>query len=124
MACLHALGIEVSINTLPSEVSHPIRCDEDEIHAFYDPVYTQRFWRILAQTDTVMQRYRAQFLGKSSPIHFVWGSFDLALTFFSVRRAPERSGADRITQESYSHEVISCGFWPGNDRFPAPAFYS
>src|SRR5579859_556421 len=124
MACLHALGIEVTINTLPSEVQNPIRCDEDELHASYDPVYANRFWRILAQTDTVLQRYRSPFLGKSSPIHFFWGSFDLALTFFSGRRATERPSADRMTREAYSHEVISCGFWPGDDRFPTPAFYS
>ena len=71
-----------------------------------------------------MERYRSHFLGKSSPVHFFWGSFDLALTVFSGRRAPERQGADRITREAYSHEEISCGFWPGDDRFPAPAFYS
>ncbi len=124
MACLHALGIEITINTLPSEVQNPIRCDVDEVHASYDPVSAQRFWRILAQTETVMQRYRSPFLGKSSPVHFFWGSFDLALTLFSGRRAPERPGADRMTREAYSHEVISCGFWPGDDRFPAPAFYS
>jgi Family of unknown function (DUF5996) len=124
MACLQALGIEVTINTLPSEVQNPIRCDVDEVHASYDPVYAQRFWRILVQTATVMQRYRSPFLGKSSPVHFFWGSFDLALTFFSGRRAPERPGADRMTREAYSHEVISCGFWPGDDRFPTPAFYS
>ncbi len=124
MACLHALGIEVTINTLPSEVQYPIRCDVDEVHASYDPVYAQRFWRILVQTDAVMQRYRSPFLGKSSPVHFFWGSFDLALTLFSGRRAPERPGADRMTREAYSHEVISCGFWPGDDRFPAPAFYA
>ncbi len=124
MACLHALGIEVTINTLPSEVQHPIRCDVDEVHASYDPVYAQRFWRILVQTDAVLQRYRSPFLGKSSPIHFFWGSFDLALTFFSGRRAPERPGADRMTREAYSHEVISCGFWPGDDRLRTPAFYS
>ncbi len=124
MACLHALGIEVTINTLPSEVQNPIRCDIDEVHASYDPVYAERFWRILVQTDAVMQRYRSPFLGKSSPVHFFWGSFDLALTFFSGRRAPERPGADRMTREAYSHEVISCGFWPGDDRFPAPAFYA
>ncbi len=124
MACLHTLGIEVTINPLPSEVQHPIRCDVDEVHASYDPVYAQRFWRILMQTDTVMQRYRSPFLGKSSPVHFFWGSFDLALTFFSGRRAPERPGADRMTREAYSHEVISCGFWPGDDRLRAPAFYS
>ncbi|HEY7419516.1 MAG TPA: DUF5996 family protein, partial [Ktedonobacteraceae bacterium] len=124
MKCLQALGIEVTINTLPNEVSNPIRFDEDEVHASYDPIYAQRFWRILAQTSAVMQRYRASFLGKCSPIHFFWGSFDLALTLFSGRRAPERPGADRITREAYSHEVISCGFWPGNDLFPTPAFYS
>ena len=124
MACLHALGIEVTINTLPSEVQNPIRCDVDEVHASYDPVYAQRFWRILVQTEAVLQRYRSPFLGKSSPVHFFWGSFDLALTFFSGLRAPERPGADRMTREAYSHEVISCGFWPGDDRFPAPAFYA
>jgi hypothetical protein len=124
MAALRTLGIEVTINTLPNEVPNPIRFEQDEVHASYDPVYVQRFWRILAQTDTVLKRYRSPFLGKSSPIHFFWGSFDLALSFFSGRRAPQRPGADRITQEAYSHEVISCGFWPGDDSFPAPAFYS
>jgi len=124
MACLQALGIEVTINPLPSEVQNPIRCDVDEVHASYDPLSAQRFWRILVQTDTIMQRYRSPFLGKSSPVHFFWGSFDLALTFFSGRRAPERPEADYMTREAYSHEVISCGFWPGDDRFPAPAFYS
>ncbi|MBV9230822.1 MAG: hypothetical protein JOZ18_16050 [Chloroflexi bacterium] len=124
MASLHALGIKVSINPLPSEVQNPIRCDEDEVHASYDPVYAERFWRILVQTEAIMQRYRSAFLGKSSPIHFFWGSFDLALTLFSGRRAPERPGADRMTREAYSHEVISCGFWPGDDRFPDPAYYS
>src|SRR6266852_295146 len=124
MACLQALGIEVTINTLPSEIPSPIRCDVDEVHASYDPVYAQRFWRILVQTATVLQRYRSFFLGKSSPVHFFWGSFDLAFTLFSGRRASERPGADRLTREAYSHEVISCGFWPGDDRFRAPAFYS
>ncbi len=124
MACLHALGIEVTINTLPSEVRNPIRCDEDEVHISYDPVYAHRFWRILVQIDTVMQRYRSPFLGKSSPVHFFWGSFDLALTVFSGRRAPERPGVDQMTREAYSHEEISCGFWPGDDRFPEPTFYA
>ena len=124
MDCLHALGIEVTINTLPSEVQSPIRCDIDEVHASYDPFYAQRFWRILEQTATVMQRYRAPFVGKSSPVHFFWGSFDLAVTLFSGRRAPERPGADRMTREAMSHEEISCGFWPGNDSFPTPAFYA
>jgi hypothetical protein len=121
---LHALGIEVSINPVSCELPSPIRCDADEEHASYDPVYAHRFWRILVQTDTVMRRYRSMFLGKSSPIHFFWGGFDLALTFFSGRRAPPRPGADRVQREAYSHEVISCGFWPGDARFPAPAFYS
>jgi hypothetical protein len=124
MDCLHALGIHVTINTLPSEVQNPIRCDIDEVHASYDPLSAQRCWRILAQTATVMQRYRAPFLGKSSPVHFFWGSFDLVVTLFSGHRAPERPGADYMTREAYSHEVISCGFWPGNDSFPTPAFYA
>jgi hypothetical protein len=124
MACLRALGIEVTINTLPNEVRNPIRFDEDEVHTSYDPAYAQRFWRILVQTDTVLKRYRSPFLGKSSPVHFFWGGFDLALTMFSGRRAPQRQGADRMTRESTSHEEISCGFWPGDDRFPAPAFYA
>jgi len=124
MDCLRALGIQVTINTLPSEVSNPIRCDVDEVHASYDPVYVHRFWRILGQIDSVLKRYRSPFLGKSSPVHFFWGSFDLALTLFSGRSAPQRPGADRMTRESTSHEEISCGFWPGDERFPAPAFYS
>ena len=124
MDCLHALGIEVTINTLPSEVRNPIRCDVDEVHASYDPLYARRFWRVLEQTSTVMQRYRSPFLGKSSPIHLFWGSFDLAVTLFSGRRAPERPGDDRMTRESMSHEEISCGFWPGDERFPDPAFYA
>jgi len=124
MDCLHTLGIQVTINPLPSEVSNPIRCDIDEVHASYDPLYAQRFWRILTQTATVMQRYRSPFVGKSSPVLFFWGSFDLAVTLFSGRRAPERPGADRMMREAMSHEEISCGFWPGNDGFPTPAFYA
>jgi hypothetical protein len=124
MASLRALEIEVTINTLPSEVTNPIHCDQDHVHASYDPEYANRFWRILVQTNTIMERYRSQFLGKSSPVHFFWGSFDLALTFFSGRRAPERPGADLIQREANSHEEISCGFWPGNELFPEPAYYS
>ena len=124
MDCLHALGIQVTINTLPSEVQNPIRCDIDEVHASYDPLYAQRFWRILTQTATVMERYRSPFVGKSSPVHFFWGSFDLAVTLFSGRRAPERPDADRMMREAMSHEEISCGFWPGNDSFPTPVFYA
>jgi hypothetical protein len=124
MASLSALGIEVTINKLPSEVQNPIPFDQDEVHATYDPAYANRFWQILVQTDNVMKQYRSHFIGKSSPIHFFWGSFDLALTFFSGQRAPERKDADSITREAYSHEVISCGFWPGSENFPTPAFYS
>jgi hypothetical protein len=124
MDCLHALGIEVTINTLPNEVQNPIRCDIDEVHSSYDPVYAQRFWHILVQVQTVFRHYRSHFMGKSSPVHFFWGSFDLAVTLFSGQRAPEHPGVDRITHEAYSHEEISCGFWPGSDTFPAPAFYS
>lgn len=124
MTSLSSLGIEVTINPVPCELKKPIPFDQDHLHCSYDPVYANRFWRILAQTEQVLRRYRSPFLGKSSPIHFFWGSFDLALSFFSGRQAPARPGADRITQEAYSHEVISCGFWPGNEDFPAPAFYS
>ena len=124
MDCSHALGIEVTINTLPSEVRDPIRCDQDFVHASYDPLYAQRFWRILEHFATVMQRYRAPFVGKAGPVHFFWDSFDLAVTLFSGRRAPERLGADRMMREAMSHEEISCGFWPGNDSFPTPAFYA
>jgi hypothetical protein len=124
MASLRSLGIEVTINTLPSEVKNPIRCDEDREHSSYDPQYVNRFWRILVQADRIFRQHRSFFIGKSSPVHFFWGSFDLALTFFSGRRAPERPDADSITREAYSHEVISCGFWPGDASFPQPAFYS
>src|SRR5437667_1301983 len=124
MAALRTLGIEVTIKTLPCEVQNPIPFEQDEVHASYDPVYAQRFWHILVQTDTLLKRYRSHFLGKCSPVHFFWGSFDMALSFFSGRRAPERPGVDRITREAYSHEVISCGFWPGDERFLTPAFYA
>jgi Family of unknown function (DUF5996) len=124
MAVLRSLGINVRINTLPCEVQNPIRCDEDQAHHTYDAEYVNRFWRILVQADLALKGQRSFFIGKSSPIHFFWGSFDLALTFFSGRRAPEREGADSITREAYSHEVISFGFWPGNEQFPRPAFYS
>src|SRR5437763_10518355 len=124
MDCLHTLGIQVMINTLPSEVRSPIRCDIDEVHASYDPLYAQRFWRILTQTATVMQRFRSPFVGKSSPVHFFWGSFDLAVTLFSGRRVPERPGVPRFAREDTTYEQISCGCWPGNDSFPAPAFFA
>jgi hypothetical protein len=124
MEALRALDINVTINTLPSEVAHPIPCDEDVEHASYDPVYANRFWRILLHTAAVMNRYRSPFLGKSSPVQFFWGGFDMALSLFSGRPAPERPGANRMMRESVSHEEISCGFWPGDERYPAPAFYA
>lgn len=124
MTSLSALGIDVTINPVPCEVENPIPFDQDYVHGSYDPVYANRFWRILEQTEYVLRQYRSSFLGKSSPIHFFWGSFDLALSFFSGRPATERPHADRITREAYSHEVISCGFWPGDGRFPEPAFYA
>jgi len=124
MEALHSLNINVTINTLPSEVTNPIRCDEDFVHASYDPEYANRFWRILVQSDKVFKAFRSQFIGKSSPVHFFWGGFDLALTRFSGRRAPERPGADRVMRESSSHEEISSGFWPGNENFRTAAYYS
>lgn len=124
MCSLQALGIDITINTLPCEVKHPIPFDQDCVHASYDPGAAHRFWQILVQVNRVMTEFRSPFLGKCSPVHFFWGSFDLAVTRFSGRRAPQRERTDRITREAYSHEVISCGFWPGNEEFPEPAFYS
>ena len=126
MGLLRSLGIEVTINPLPQEVANPIRCDEDEEHAAYHAASATRCWRILLQSERVLQQFRARFIGKSSPVHFFWGSFDLAVTRFSGRRAPERPGADRITREAYSHEVSSCGFWPGTVGGPIqePAYYA
>jgi hypothetical protein len=124
MATLRSLEIEVAINARPDEVPDPIPFTEDHVHASYDPEYANRFWRILVQADRVFEEFRSRFIGKCSPVHFFWGSFDLAVTRFSGRRAPEREGADAITREAYSHEVISHGFWPGSGNIQAPAFYS
>ena len=124
MRSLGELGIEVKIWTTPVEVPNPIPFERDEGHASYDAEYANRFWRILLLADRVFKEFRARFIGKVSPVHFFWGSFDHAVTRFSGRRAPEREGADAITREAYSHEVISHGFWPGSEAFPAPAFYS
>jgi hypothetical protein len=126
LALLRALGIEVAINPVPQEVANPIRCDIDEDHAAYDASYVTRWWRIMVQSDRVLHQFRARFLGKSSPVHFFWGAFDLAVTRFSGRRAPERPGADRVQREAYSHEVSSCGFWPGTVGGPVQeaAYYA
>ena len=123
MSSLHELGIDVKIWTMPVEIPNPIRFEDDSIHASYDAEYANRFWRALVKIDEVLKEFRARFIGKVSPVHFFWGSFDLAVTRFSGRRAPEREGADYMTREAYSHEVISHGFWPGNKDMEA-AFYS
>jgi len=124
MAHLSALGLEVRINTKPCEVPDPIAFERDIVHAAYDPEYANRFWRILVTVNSIFLEFRSRFLGKCSPVHFFWGSFDLAVSRFSGRRAPERPGADAITRAAYSHEVISAGFWPGGGSVSGPAFYS
>ena len=124
MAALAGLGIEVKIWHMPVEIPNPVAFDLDTQHASYDPEYVTRFWRILLVVDSIFQEFRSRFIGKNSPVHFFWGSFDLAVTRFSGRRAPEREGADPITREAYSHEVISAGFWPGGGEIKGPAFYT
>lgn len=120
---LRSAGIEVKIWRMPVEIPNPIPFDEDRVHASYDPEFVDRFWRILLSVDAVFQQFRSRFIGKNSPVHFFWGSFDLAVSRFSGRRAPERPGADFMTREAYSHEVSSVGFWPGAGLDGA-AFYS
>jgi Family of unknown function (DUF5996) len=124
MSALKSLGIEVKIWTMPVEVANPIPFERDTQHASYDPEYAQRFWQILIFCDTVFKEFRSRFIGKDSPVHFFWGSFDLCVTRFSGRRAPERPGADPVTREAYSHEVISAGFWPGGGEIKGAAFYA
>jgi hypothetical protein len=128
MGRLRALGIEVDIWPRPVEVPDPIRFDVDRVHAAYDPAQVNRFWRALAEIDQVFAAFRARFIGKASPVHFFWGSFDHAVTRFSGRRAPPPPSnpniPDAVNREAYSHEVSSCGFWPGNGGFGEAAFYS
>ena len=129
MAALAELQIRVRIHSRPNEVPDPIPFREDREHASYDPDYAQRFWRILLQVDRVLKQFRTGFLGKVSPVHFFWGSFDHAVTRFSGRKAPVHPGGipnlpDSITREAYSHEVSSAGFWPGGGAIDYPAFYS
>ena len=143
---LRGLDIAVQLNPKPQEYPNPIPFDQDETHASYDPDYAERHWRVLLQAQRLMSQFRGGFIGKCSPVHFFWGSFDLAVSRFSGRKAPERPEAGIITREAYSHEVSSCGFWPGsgnvedaafyayfspeapgfknNSRIPAPAFYN
>lgn len=124
MCMLRDAGIAVHIWKMPVEIPNPIPFDEDREHASYDAIAVETFWRILMTVDAVLQQFRTRYLGKVSPVHFFWGSFDLAVTRFSGRRAPERPGADPVTREAYSHEVSSVGFWPGSGSVGDPAFYA
>jgi hypothetical protein len=124
MAALQALGISVRINRTPAEFDDPTPHDEDRHHAQYDEDHVEKFHRVLMHADRALKKFRSPFIGKCSPVHFFWGSFDLAVTRFSGRRAPERPDADSITREGYSHEVSSAGFWPGDRKFKNAAFYS
>lgn len=126
---LRDLGIEVSIWTMPVEVADAVPFEQDRQHKSYDADAAQRFWRVLVHTDRVMKQFRAGFTGKVSPVHFFWGSFDMAVTRFSGRTAPPHPGGmpnlgNWVAREAYSHEVSSCGFWPGNGGFGKAAFYS
>lgn len=128
-ARLSKLGLDVKIHKAPNEVANPIPFDVDDTHASYDAQYANRFWRVLVQIDRVFKQFRARFIGKCSPIHFFWGSFDMAVTRFSGRKAPEHPGGvpnlpDWVTREAYSHEVSSAGFWPGNEQMPEAIFYA
>jgi hypothetical protein len=125
---LDNLGIDVRIHKVPNEVADPIPFDQDILHASYEPEAVHRFWRALIQADRALKLFRTSFMGKVSPVHFFWGSFDLAVTRFSGRKAPPHPGApglpDRVTRDAYSHEVSSAGFWPGSDAYPRAAFYA
>jgi hypothetical protein len=128
MQLLHRLGIDVQIWTMPGEIENAIPFDRDRKHAQYDPAHVQKFQQALVQSNQVMNEFRARFVGKVSPVHFFWGSFDLAVTRFSGRTAPPPKGvtphvAGWVMAEAYSHEVSSCGFWPGNGGYGRPAFY-
>jgi hypothetical protein len=129
MALMAQLGVKVHVNEIPNELPNPIAFSQDQLHRSYDADAAHRFWRILIQADRVLKLFRSGYLGKASPVHFFWGSFDLAVTRFSGRRAPLHPGGvphlpDAVAREAYSHEVSSAGFWPGNDVFPQAAFYS
>ena len=129
MGELASLDLPVRIHPTPNEVADPVRFDQDEIHCSYDREYANRFWRILVQVDRVLKVFRARFIGKCSAVHLFWGALDLAVTRFSGRRAPEHPGGipnlpDWVTREAYSHEVSSCGFWPGSGAIPYAAFYA
>ena len=129
MGELDRMNLHVAIHCKPNEVPAPVRFDEDDAPRAYDPDYANRFWRVLLQVDRVFKTFRARFIGKCSPVHFFWGAADLAVTRFSGRSAPKHPGGipnlpDWVTQEAYSHEVSSCGFWAGGEPIPYAAFYS
>jgi hypothetical protein len=124
MSSLQELNIDVKIWTMPVEVENPIRFTEDTQHSSYDAEYVERFRTILVWTNSVFEEFRSRFVGKSSPVHFFWGSFDMAVTRFNGEKAPERDGADSITREAYSHKCISHGFWCGGGAVQEPAFYA
>jgi hypothetical protein len=126
---LNGVGVSIAIKETPNEVPNPIRFSQDRTHDAYDPAAAHRFWRALVQADRIFKLFRSGFIGKASPVHFFWGSFDLAVTRFSGRPAPPHPGGvpglpDDVAREAYSHEVSSAGFWPGNEAFPRAAFYS
>ena len=129
MSSLAKLGVPVRIHTMPNELPDPIRFDVDETHRSYDSESVNRYWRVLVQTQRVFEEFRARFIGKNSPVHFFWGSADLAVTRFSGRTAPPHPGGvpylpDWVAREAYSHEVSSAGFWAGGDQYPEACFYS
>jgi hypothetical protein len=129
MEALHTLEVPVAIRTMPNELPDPIPFDQDETHRSYDAEYANRYWRVLVQSQRVLDRFRARFSGKCSPVHYFWGSADMAVTRFSGRRAPEHPGGvphlpDWVVRDAYSHEVSSAGFWAGNDQHPYAMFYS
>ncbi|HEY6163475.1 MAG TPA: DUF5996 family protein [Nitrososphaeraceae archaeon] len=128
MLALRSLGMPVSVWTTPVEVPDRTPFEQDKKHTSYDPEYVQRFWRILAQASRVLLEFRSRFIGKVSPVHFFWGAFDLAVTRFSGRTAPSHPGAPYcppfVMVEAYSHEVSSCGFWPGGGPVNEPVFYA
>ena len=129
MQALSELAIHIHIYEMPNEIPEPIRFSQDRTHASYEQHYAQRLWQILLQVERVFYEFRSSFIGKCSPVHFFWGSFDLAVTRFSGRRAPLHPGGvpylpDAVAQDAYSHEVSSAGFWPGGDGLEYPAFYS
>ena len=129
IAALADMGIPVTIDHTPNELPDPIRFDLDEVHRSYEPAQANRFWRVLVQADRVFWKFRARFCGKCSPVHFFWGSLDLAVTRFSGRAAPPHPGGvphlpDSVAREAYAQEVSSLGFWPGNAAQPTPIFYS